>query len=84
MSCPYKNLFGEPGTGAHSIRFMGFAVADTILTFLLALYTQWEFGGKVWLHFVFWIVVGELLHYAFGTQTAGLTALGITACSNTS
>lgn len=84
MSCPYKNIFGEPGTGAHSIRFMGFAVADTVLTFLLALYTQWEFGGKVWFHFVFWIVVGELLHYAFGVQTAGLTALGITACSHTS
>lgn len=84
MSCPYKNIFGEPGTGAHSIRFMGFAVADTVLTFLLALYTQWEFGGKIWFHFVFWIVVGELLHYAFGVQTAGLTALGITACSHTS
>jgi len=24
-----------------------------------------------------WLVIAELFHYAFGTQTAGLTALGI-------
>jgi len=28
MSCPYKNLFGAEGTGAHSYRFMGLAVVD--------------------------------------------------------
>ena len=84
MSCPYKNIFGAPGTGVHSIRFMGVAVADTVLTFLLALYTAWEFRGNVWFHFLFWVIVGELFHYAFGTQTAVLTALGITACSHTS
>lgn len=84
MSCPYKNIFGAPGTGVHSIRFMGVAVADTVLTFLLAVYTAWEFRGNVWFHFLFWVIVGELFHYAFGTQTAVLTALGITACSHTS
>lgn len=84
MGCPYKNIFGEPGTGAHSIRFMGVAVADTALTFMLAVYTSWEFGGNVLLHFLFWVILGELFHYAFGTQTAVLTALGITACSHTS
>lgn len=84
MGCPYANIFGAPDTGAHSIRFMGFAVADTTLTFLLAVYTAWEFGGNVVFHFLFWLVVGELFHYAFGTQTAALTMLGITACSHTS
>jgi hypothetical protein len=84
MSCPYKNIFGAPGTGAHSIRFMGVAVADTALTFMLAVYTSWEFGGNVILHFLFWVILGELFHYAFGTQTAVLSALGIKACSHTS
>lgn len=84
MSCPYANIFGEPGTGAHSTRFMGVAVVDTTLTFILALYTAWDFGGNVFLHFLFWVIVGELFHYAFGTQTAALTMLGITACSHTS
>ena len=63
---------------------MGVAVADTALTFLLALYTSWEFGGNVVLHFLFWIVIGEILHYLFGVQTAGMDMLGITACSRTS
>lgn len=84
MSCPYANIFGAPGTGAHSLRFMGVAVADTSLTILLAIYTAWEFGGNVFLHFLFWLVIGEIFHYAFGTQTAGLTMLGIKACSHTS
>lgn len=84
MSCPYKNIFGAPGTGPHSIRFMGVAVVDTVLTFMLAMYTSWEFGGNAFLHFLFWVVVAEVFHYAFGTQTAVLTMLGITACSRTS
>ena len=63
---------------------MGVAAADTAMTFLLAIYTSWEFGGNVLLHFLFWLVVGELFHYAFGTQTALLTMLGITACSHRS
>lgn len=63
---------------------MGLAVADTSLTFLLAMYTAWEFGGNVFVHFLFWVFVGEIFHYVFGTQTALLTALGITACSHTS
>jgi hypothetical protein len=63
---------------------MGVAVADTALTFLLAVYTAWEFGGNVFLHFLFWIIVAEIFHYAFGVQTAGMDMLGITACSHTS
>ena len=84
MSCPYANIFGAPGTGAHSLRFMGVAVADTSLTILLAIYTTWEFGGNVFLHFLFWLVIGEIFHYAFGVQTAGMDFLGIKACSHTS
>ena len=84
MSCPYKNIFGPPGTGVHSIRFMGVGVADVAVTFLLAVYSAWEFGGNLFIHFMFWVVVGELLHYAFGVQTAGMDMLGITACSRTS
>ena len=84
MSCPYKHVFGAPGTGAHSYRFMGVALADKALTFLLAVYTAWEFGGNVFLHFLFWIIVAEIFHYAFGVQTAGMDMLGITACSHTS
>jgi len=63
---------------------MGVAVADTTLTFMLAVYTSWEFGGNVSLHFLLCVVTGEILHYLFGVQTAGMTMLGIKACSHTS
>ena len=32
--CKYKNLFGELGTGAHSIRVFNIAIVDVILTIL--------------------------------------------------
>lgn len=76
--CPYANIFQAPGTGPHAYRFMGFAVVDTVLTVLAAwLAYKWVgvFSFVVWL--VGFLVFAEVSHYAFGTQTAGLTALGI-------
>ena len=32
--CKYKNLFGEIGTGPHSIRIFNIAIVDVILTIL--------------------------------------------------
>ena len=72
MSCPYKDLFGAPGTGAHSIRFLGFAVVDTLLTVLLAALTAYLTKTSLLANFVAWFVLGEILHYAFGTNTAFL------------
>ena len=40
MFCKYKNLFGEVGTGAHSIRFMNIAIIDVIFTAILAKFLQ--------------------------------------------
>lgn len=34
--CKYKNIFGEPGKGAHSYRIMNIAVVDVVLTILVA------------------------------------------------
>jgi len=76
--CPYANIFQAPGTGPHAYRFMGFAVVDTVLTVLAAwLAYKWVgvFSFVVWL--IGFLVLAEVSHYAFGTQTAGLTALGI-------
>jgi hypothetical protein len=76
--CPYKNIAGEVGKGWHAYRFLGFSVVDTVGTFFLfAVPSAWFFKGNVWIHFLAWLVIGEIAHYAFGSQTAGLTALGI-------
>ena len=76
--CPYKNIAGEPGTGYHQWRVLGFSIVDIVGTFFLfAVPSAWFFKGNVWVHFFVWLVIAEIFHYAYGSQTAGLTALGI-------
>ena len=83
--CPYRYLFGVPGTGAHSYRIFGLAAVDIFLTILLAATTAKYTNSSFLVHLIFWLIVGEVLHYLFGTQTAFLTWMGIDAeskCSN--
>ena len=80
MGCPYAFIFGKPGTGFHSMRFMGYAVGDTLGTVGLALLTAWIFKINWMLSLVVWFVVGEWMHYYFGVQTAFLTTIGVNAC----
>ena len=76
-ACPYRYLFGKPGEGPHSYRFMGLAVVDTLLTLLGALLITYATGYPILLTFIAFFVLGEILHYAFGTQTAFLTMIGV-------
>ena len=80
MSCPYKHILGIPGKGFHSKRFMGLALYDTLGTFIIAVVIALVFKFSVWKTVLSLFVLGELLHYLFGTQTAFLTMLRIKAC----
>jgi hypothetical protein len=77
MSCPNRFMFGEPKKGFHSQRIMGFALYDTLGTIAIALITSYFFKINFWKSLLGWFVLGEILHYAFGTQTQFLTFLGI-------
>jgi hypothetical protein len=77
MSCPYKYLFGVPGTGFHSYRVGGFALGDTVGTILLAWLSSYLTQTGFWWNLFTWFVAGEFLHYYFGTQTVFLKAVGI-------
>jgi hypothetical protein len=77
MSCPYKYILGIPGQGFHSTRFMGYALYDTLATIVLALASAYLFKLPFLPVLVFWFILGEILHYAFGTQTAFLTSIGV-------
>ena len=76
-SCPYRYLFGKPGEGAHASRFLGLSIVDTVLTFLGALLITLGTGYPILWTFIAFFVLGEILHYAFGTQTAFLTMIGV-------
>lgn len=80
MQCPYKYVLGIPGQGFHSTRFMGFALNDWLGTVGLALLTTFFFKVNFWVSFFWWFVIGEILHYMFGVQTAFLSFIGIQAC----
>ena len=77
MGCPYKYILGIPGEGFHSTRFMGYALYDILATIVLAFVTSYLFKVSFLPMLVFWLVLGEILHYVFGTQTAFLTSIGV-------
>jgi hypothetical protein len=39
----YKDIIGKPGEGAHSYRFLGFTVVDTVTVIIVALLVAWYF-----------------------------------------
>uniref|UniRef100_A0A6C0APL3 Uncharacterized protein n=1 Tax=viral metagenome TaxID=1070528 RepID=A0A6C0APL3_9ZZZZ len=80
MPCPYANALGIPGQGVHAQRFMGLALNDTIATVVAALLTAWLFNISFLYSMIGWFVGGEVLHYAFGVNTAFLKMIGITPC----
>ena len=80
MNCPYRFIFGVPEKGFHSTRFFGFALNDTLGTIVLAFIVTYIYEVSLWKSLVGMFVLGEVLHYLFGAQTAFLTAIGIKAC----
>lgn len=75
--CPFSKIFGTPGEGVHSTRFLGYAVVDTVLTVLVAYLTTFVVKIEFVNSLIIWLVVGEVMHYTYGVQTAFLTAVGI-------
>ena len=78
--CPFAFVLGVPGQGIHAERIYGYALNDTLMTIIGALITAHIFDIAIWKSLLGWFVAGEVLHYAFGVQTAFLTTLGIDAC----
>jgi hypothetical protein len=77
MGCPYKYVLGIPGQGFHSTRIFGYALNDTLATIVLALLTSYLIRQPFLPVLIVWFVLGEILHYLFGTQTAFLTSIGV-------
>ena len=75
--CDFKNIFGEPGKGVHSIRFMGAALVDYALTILLAMIITKFTKIPLVLSTILCFVIGILLHAIFCVPTQTTKFLGI-------
>jgi hypothetical protein len=75
--CPFKNALGVPGEGVHSLRFLGIAVNDTLMTIIAAVLTSYFFHINLGLSLFLWFFIGEVLHYGFGVDTAFLKMIGM-------
>jgi len=77
MPCPYANALGVPGQGVHSTRIFGLSLNDILLTIIGAILIAFIFNVNVWKSLFWFFVLGEVLHYVFGTKTAFLTMIGM-------
>lgn len=80
MSCPYKFIFGVPKKGFHERRFLGLSLNDILGTIGLAIIYSFLFKSSIVKSLIIMFILGEVLHYLFGVQTAFLTLIGIKAC----
>ena len=63
--CPYKNIFGAPGTGVHSYRFMGIAVVDMGMTLLFAWFLSYWYNVPLVYTVAGMLVLGIVAHRIF-------------------
>jgi len=77
MPCPYSTLLGIRGQGVHSSRFLGLALNDTIATIVAAIITSYIFDFSLLYSLAVWFILGEVLHIAFGVDTAFLELIGL-------
>jgi hypothetical protein len=67
--CKYKNMFGEPGTGAHSYRFFNIAIVDVVLTLLAAYFFSWLTKISFFYSIIIFFILGIIAHRAFCVRT---------------
>lgn len=70
LLCQYADLFGKPGEGFHSTRFMGMAAYDLIGTGLLAAGISWYYDYSFMIVLLVIIAITIFIHYLFGVNTA--------------
>jgi len=75
--CTFKNIFGKPGKGVHSYRFMGVAVVDYALTILLAIVVTKLTDIPLVISTIICFAVGILFHTIFCVPTQATVFLGL-------
>ena len=76
-------MLGVPGQGIHASRIFGLALNDILMTIALAFLTTFFVRVSFGLSLAGWFILGEVLHYYYGTKTAFLKMIGLEPnCTN--
>jgi hypothetical protein len=67
--CRYRNVFGAPGEGVHSYRFLNIAVIDVVFTFvaayIISVFSNFSF---LWTSIILFLI-GIFFHHIFCVNT---------------
>jgi hypothetical protein len=77
MFCEYKDIFGEPGKGAHSYRVAGLAIVDVIGMLLINWLIVYAYDLNFLNSLVGLSIVTIFIHYLFCVPTAFNKAIGV-------
>lgn len=79
--CDYKNIFGSPGTGTHSIRIFTLAFFDILFTLIGSFIITFLFLKPTFYSFVFvfisLVILGIILHWLFCVKTKLNNLIGL-------
>ncbi len=69
MLCEYKDIFGKPGQGAHSIRLGNIAIVDVVLTIVAAYFISNYFKFDILKTTGILFILGIIAHRLFCVRT---------------
>ena len=73
--CKYKNIFGKPNTGIHSIRIFNIAIFDVLSTILVGIVINiileqyFNIYIRLWVLLIFLFALGIFLHRLLCVRT---------------
>jgi len=73
----YKNIFGIPCTGVHSLRILDAPVVDHICTILLAMFITYFSKIPLELTIIVCYILGIICHYLFAVPSNAIRYLNI-------
>ena len=65
----YKDIFGEPNTGLHSIRIFNIAIIDVLMTIIAAYIISYFTGYSFYIVLFVLFLLGIFLHRIFSVKT---------------
>lgn len=69
MFCNYKDIFGKPNEGVHSIRIFNLAIIDVLFTIIAAYLISIYFSVSFFITLFLLFLLGIIFHHIFCVKT---------------